>query len=278
MLSVRHTGSPGGEQAFMIHGLGGSSHNWTDLADELSLTTQSTIPDLPGFGWSPPPRDGDYSVAGHANAMIDLLDHEGRGPVHLFGNSLGGAVSVRVAALRPDLVRSLTLISPALPSGPVSRTGMLLPVMAVPGLGEAAVARSSEVPVEARVRSVADLCFAQPDAIPAHRMREAIIDAQARDSLPYQADALLQSLRGLMRSYLAGGRTWSLAKSVTAPTLAIYGRDDQLVDPRGAFKVTREFPDASVIVLPRTGHVAQIEQPALVAELWRNWVSGAVRP
>jgi len=44
--------------------------------------------------------------------LIETLD---AGPVHLVGNSMGGAVAVRLAARRPDLVRTLTLISPALP-------------------------------------------------------------------------------------------------------------------------------------------------------------------
>ena len=48
-------------------------------------------------------------------SVISLIEQRGNWPVHLIGNSLGGAVSTRVAARRPDLVRTLTLISPALP-------------------------------------------------------------------------------------------------------------------------------------------------------------------
>src|SRR5271166_2651449 len=113
-----------GEPALFIHGLGGSSTNWTDLMDLLSRPADSapavpvlecTAIDLPGFGCSPPPVDGGYSISSHASAVIELIERQGRGPVHLIGNSMGGAVSTRVAARRPDLVRSLILISPALP-------------------------------------------------------------------------------------------------------------------------------------------------------------------
>ena len=90
--------------------------------------------DLPGFGDSPPPDDGDYSVTGHARAVIRYLDASGRGPVHLFGNSLGGAVSTRVAAVRPDLVRTLTLVSPALPEIRVQRTAVPTALLALPGV------------------------------------------------------------------------------------------------------------------------------------------------
>lgn len=101
--------------ALLVHGLGGSSQNWSALMPLLTDVLDSEAVDLPGFGDSPPPDDGNYSVTGHARAVIRLLDAGGRGPVHLFGNSLGGAVATRVAAVRPDLVRTLTLVSPALP-------------------------------------------------------------------------------------------------------------------------------------------------------------------
>ena len=68
-----------------------------------------------GFGLSPPPDDGDYSMPAHVRAVVRLIESEGRVPVHLFGNSLGGAVATVVAARRPELVRTLTLVSPALP-------------------------------------------------------------------------------------------------------------------------------------------------------------------
>src|SRR5690349_22019537 len=86
--------------ALYVHGLGGSSQNWSALMAELDGVVDSEAVDLPGFGDSPPPDDGNYSVTGHARAVIRYLDAAGRGPVHLFGNSLGGAVSTRVAALR----------------------------------------------------------------------------------------------------------------------------------------------------------------------------------
>lgn len=95
--------------ALYVHGLGGSSMNWSALMLELAGDVDSEAVDLPGFGYSPPPDDGDYSVAAHARAVIRYLDSCGRAPVHLFGNSLGGAVATRAAALRPDLVRTYAL-------------------------------------------------------------------------------------------------------------------------------------------------------------------------
>lgn len=92
-------------------------------------------PDLPGFGRSHPPADGSYALSTHVTAVVRLIEESGRGPVHLFGNSLGGAVSTRVAARRPDLVATLTLVSPALPSLAHRRGGdPRLPLLLLPGL------------------------------------------------------------------------------------------------------------------------------------------------
>ena len=115
-MHVRVTpGQDGAPTAVYVHGLGGSATNWTDLAQQLSGLVNGLAVDLPGFGRSEPPRDFDYSIPAHADAVARFIRGLGVGPVHLFGNSMGGAISMYVAADHPDLVRTLTLISPAVP-------------------------------------------------------------------------------------------------------------------------------------------------------------------
>ncbi|MDT0551406.1 alpha/beta fold hydrolase, partial [Streptomyces lonegramiae] len=135
-------------------GLGGSSQNWSALMPLLADAVDPDAVDLPGFGDSPPPDDGNYSVTGHARAVIRLLDAEGRGSVHLFGNSLGGAVATRVAAVRPDLVRTLTLVSPALPVLRVQRSAVPTALVAVPGVARLFTRFTREWSAEQRVRGV----------------------------------------------------------------------------------------------------------------------------
>jgi pimeloyl-ACP methyl ester carboxylesterase len=98
---------PHPEPALFVHGLGGSSLNWTDLAYLLGDRLDGQAIDLPGFGYSDPARR--YTISAMADRVIRWIEASDRGPVHLFGNSLGGAVTVRVAGIRPDLIRTLTL-------------------------------------------------------------------------------------------------------------------------------------------------------------------------
>ncbi len=267
------------EPALFVHGLGGNSTNWTDLMALLRDRVDGVAVDLPGFGWSPPPRDGDFSLRRSADSLADLVEQrfDGR-PVHLFGNSMGGAITVQLAARHPQLVRTLTLVSPALPKVGVRRTNVHLPVIAAPGLGTTLMKRYLTLEADTRAKATIDICFADPSSVPVERMNEAVQEVRRRDALPYTGDVFVQSLRSLLSTYLdrSDERPWKLAERITVPTLLVYGRADKLVDPIHAH--TKAFPDVRVLVLPHAGHVSQIEQPVLVADAWRDLLrAGATR-
>lgn len=58
---------------------------------------------------------------------------------------------------------------------------------------------------------------------------------------------------------------WLLPPKITAPTLVVWGTEDRLVSVRKAPRVARLIPRGRLLVLPRTGHVAQMERPVSVA-------------
>ncbi|WP_416968362.1 alpha/beta fold hydrolase [Streptomyces sp. 4F14] len=258
--------------ALYVHGLGGSSQNWSDLMQRLEGDVDGEAVDLPGFGDSPPPDDGNYSVSAHARAVIHLLDSSGRGPVHLFGNSLGGAVSTRVAAVRPDLVRTLTLVSPALPEIRVQRTAVPTGLLAVPGVTALFARLSRDWTPEDRVRGVMALCYGDPAQVTPEGFRAAVEEMERRLRLPYFWDAMTRSARGLVNSYTLGGQhnMWRQAARVLAPTLLVYGARDQLVGYRMARKAERTFRDSRLVTLPDAGHVAMMEYPEAVAAAFRD--------
>ncbi len=254
--------------ALFVHGLEGSSRDWTDLMDLLRLRLACEAVDLPGFGDSPPRPDGRYSVAAFAQTVIALIEKQKRGPVHLIGNSLGGAVCVRVAAARPDLIRTLTLISPALPDLRPRLDLVRFPVMGLPRLGPRLIRQYQvAMPPERRVAAVIATCYSNPGLFAQARFAAEVAELDRRDSLEYAAAALVGSARALTAEFLRKGRRspWRDAARVTAPTLVIYGQHDRLVDPRAAGRAAHTFKDARIVVLPRTGHVAQMERPSLVA-------------
>jgi pimeloyl-ACP methyl ester carboxylesterase len=283
-LVVRSHESPGGlEPALYVHGLGGSSQNWSLLMDRLSSVVAGEALDLPGFGHSPPPDDGDYSLAGHARAVVRLLDAERRGPVHLFGNSMGGAVAVKIAAGRPDLVRTLTLISPALPEVPPQRTAWPTALAAVPGMVRLYLRATRDWPVERRAAELFALCYGDPTSIGEQARAEAAAEYRRRMELPYVWDAMIRSTRGIVNAYTLGGQhaLWRQAERVLAPTLLVYGGRDKLVSAKSARRACRTFRDARLMTIPDGGHVAMMEHPELVARAFRDLlaeVRGAAPP
>ncbi|MGW1909312.1 alpha/beta fold hydrolase [Streptomyces sp. NPDC002076] len=258
--------------ALYVHGLGGSSQNWSALMAELDGVVDSEAVDLPGFGDSPPPDDGNYSVTGHARAVIRYLDAAGRGPVHLFGNSLGGAVATRVAAVRPDLVRTLTLVSPALPELRIQRTAAPTALLGVPGVAALFTRFTKEWTAEQRVRGVLALCYGDPGRVSPEAFQHAVEELERRLQLPYFWDAMARSARGIVNAYTLGGQhgLWRQAERVLAPTLLIYGGRDQLVGFRMAHRAARAFRDSRLLSLPDAGHVAMMEYPDVVATAFRE--------
>ena len=262
--------APGGENAepaLFVHGLEGSSRNWTDLMDLLRPALACEAADLPGFGDSPPRPDGRYSIAALAQTVIALIRKQ-PAPVHLIGNSLGGAVCVKVAAARPELIRSLTLISPALPDSRPRLDLLRFPVMSLPRVGARLVRQYQVLPPERRVADVITTCYGEPALFQQGRFATEVAELTRRDELGHAAAALIGSVRTLTAEFVRKGRhsAWRDAARVTAPTLVVYGSRDRLVDARMAGRAAHQFADARVVVLPRTGHVAHMEHPDAVAD------------
>ncbi len=258
--------------ALFVHGLGGSSQNWSALMPLLEDVVDCEAIDLPGFGDSPPPDDGNYSITGHARAVIRHLDARARGPVHLVGNSLGGAITTRVAAVRPDLVRTLTLVSPALPELRVQRTAVPTGLLAVPGVAALFTRLTRDWTAEQRVRGVMGLCYGDPAKVTPEGFSAAVREMERRLQLPYFWDAMARSARGVVDAYTLGGQhgLWRQAERVLAPTLLVYGARDLLVSYRMARKAAAAFRDSRLLTLTEAGHVAMMEDPQSVAAAFRE--------
>jgi pimeloyl-ACP methyl ester carboxylesterase len=280
-VRVTPTGNPDAEPALFVHGLGGSSHNWTDLAGALRNSLAIEALDLPGHGRSGPARR--YSLESHANAVIAYLEHSGRGPVHLVGNSMGGAICVVVAARRPDLVRTLTLISPAVPDNRIRafplRNDPRTALLVVPGFGEL-VARyyARRYPAVQRAKATIALCFADRHRYPAARLRESVAELEARDAFPWTTTGMLRSMRGLAAAQFLKNRVgWATLRRITSPTLVLWGDTDRLVAPDLAPYVAAAIPDSRLAVFEDVGHTAMMEVPERTARAILGLVEDADR-
>ncbi|MBB6571285.1 alpha/beta hydrolase [Kribbella sandramycini] len=263
--------------ALYVHGLGGSSLNWTALGLLLNDTIRGIAPDLPGFGRTP--VAGTTGITEQADVLIELLEREFDQPANVFGNSMGGAAAVALAARRPDLVASLTLVSPALPHPRVSASALWFAALATPRLGPAVLSRTRQLPFDRRFEASLSMVFGDPRTLLPEVRAAYEEELHRRDSDPWGTQVTTEAARSILWSSLAppSRSLWADAASVECPVLLVYGGRDRLVDSRIRAKAQRTFPNARLLYLPRSGHVAQMEHPEQVAAAFRDLIDVRLR-
>src|ERR1700683_1232630 len=207
-----------GPALLLIHGIGDSSDSWRPGVEELAEHYTVIAPDLLGHGRSEKPR-ADYSVAGFANGMRDLLSALEVDRATVVGHLLGGGVAAPFAYQFPHRCERLVLVG----SGGVGRTvSPLLRVAAVPGI-EALMPLLGLPPIRFASRLGAELLrlfdtalgrdaeeiLAVFDALPNTEARMVILRT-LRSSVDWQGEGITMGGRG----YLAEG----------IPMLAVWGR------------------------------------------------------
>lgn len=99
------------DSVLMIHGLAESGESWRAWVPHLSRHYRLLRPDLRGYGQSTPmPGEYQWSIDRLVADLITLLDREGLARVHVVGAKIGGTIGLRLAALHPDRVISLSAI------------------------------------------------------------------------------------------------------------------------------------------------------------------------
>jgi len=270
-LAAAHAHAPA---VVYVHGLGGSSSNWWLLMPQLTDAFDQWAFDLPGFGDSPP--SPPHSVEAYTADVIAFLERFDQ-PVHLVGNSMGGLIDVLVAATRPDLVATLTLIAPAMPQRRLPSAARAMAFVALPTVGERLMAQVNGVSAEDQVQRLLRVMYADPASVDDEDLAVAVEERQRRMTQPHADAVLLEALRSIVGQYLlpAGRSAWRMAGRVVAPTLVMVGGHDMLVGAWSSRKWRRLLPRSRVVELASAGHVAMMERPDVVAENMRAFVAAA---
>ena len=109
---IRFVDRPGaGVPVVFLHGLGGAAtvEYAATVTDGRLAGRRTLLVDLLGAGRSDHPDSFSYTVEDHARYLDAFLDHLGLSRVVLFGHSLGGAVALSLAALRPERLGAVVL-------------------------------------------------------------------------------------------------------------------------------------------------------------------------
>lgn len=262
----------------LVHGLGGSLLSWLAVGPRLARHGRVFALDLAGFGRTP--RAGRGSRLSDNRRLVARFIEEvaGGGPVVLCANSMGGAISMLQAAVEPASVDGLVLSNSVFPwvrgayPAPVVMAGFGL--YQLPRVGDwASRKRMNGLDAERAVRIGFRIIAADPDRIDPDLVRlhvEQLLRQQENDDA---GPAFLEAARSLM----ALGRRRKLGRwildSVKCPVLVIHGREDRLVPLRYAETALAGHPEWEMRLLPKVGHVPQMEAPERWLSAVEDWLA-----
>jgi len=244
-----------GPVLLLLHGTGAATHSWRDLAPLLAAQYTIVAPDLPGHGFTDLESRRAQTPTGMAERLARLLSVLDVRPVALIGHSAGAAIAVRMA-----------LDGGAGPETIISLNGALTPFDGLNGVIYPALAKMLFLnPV---AEAVMAWRAANPLAV------ERIIAGTGSHLDPRGLDLYVRLMRcqrhvGAALSMMAN---WDLrplqrdAARLTAHLVMIAAEGDRAVPPSVAYDFRRRVPNATVLDLPRLGHLAHEEAPGQLAE------------
>ena len=231
-----------GAPLLFLHGFEGHPGDAPFLAD-LARSRRVLAPELPGFGESHG-LDGLTELLDVTLYQRELVETLGYDRVDVVGHSLGGMLAAELAAVCPSLVERLVL---------VDAYGVWLDDLPIPD------------PFVLSPSQLARTLWHDVDSEPAQaRLVE-------REGGRPRTEVLLERARNLGA---AGKFLWPIPdrglarrlRLIRAPTLVVWGAEDQLIDPRYGAEFRDRIPGAQLIMIPNAGHLPMLEQPAAFLE------------
>ncbi len=254
-MSTQYLEAGAGSPLLLMHGYEQSATSWRWVIPALARTHRVLALSLPGHGDSDPAVGGYAPGRDLAPFVADFLDTLGVGALDVVGNSVGGAVALRLALADPQRVRTLTLVGSA---GLGRDVNPLLALAALPVIGELAILLS-RVPGGDLLRTTmsAAMLFAQPWRVPpeffteqhalgrrAGHLEAATAMARALFDVNGQREVLLDQLHTL-----------------TMPTLVVWGGCDYVLPAYQAQAAVDRLPAGRLAVFPDCGHLPHVECP-----------------
>ncbi|MBW6478813.1 MAG: alpha/beta hydrolase [Bacteroidales bacterium] len=229
----------------MVHGFGGSTYSWEEVADSLSqLGYRALAVDVPPFGYSDRAPRQNQSVTYRAALLNAFLNQQFPGEKwHLAGHSMGGAIVQAMALLYPENYQSINFVGAALFSSINPQERKLPLVFRIPGS-------------TAFIGNIAESWIIKPG-----RVEGLIESAYGQKPAPSQVRAYMEplSIPGTARAILNSARYSDEihqleASDLSIPAIAIWGADDSWVSYESRRTVVEQIKGMELIIIEGSGH------------------------
>src|SRR6201996_6316826 len=236
-----------GAPLVLVHGFGADKDNFTRVARWLTPHYRVIVPDLVGFGESSHRTDVDYRYAAQAERLHAFTQALGLSRFDLGGNSMGGGISMSLAAQHPQEVGSLWLLDCAgIAAAPPSE---LAKIVTTTDTNPLIITRESDFP------AFIHFVMSDPPYIPG-----SVMDVMARERManePLEQQVFVQ---------IATDSVDAAVKGLATLTLIVWGDEDRALSVGTVPVLKTLLPNAQAIVMPHVGHAPMIERPRQSAD------------
>jgi pimeloyl-ACP methyl ester carboxylesterase len=260
-LHIQEYGDAAHPTLLLVAGTGAWAQTWVSNVDAMVAAGYHVVAvDLPPFGYSTRPQNGDYSRQAQARRLLALMAELKLGPLTLLGHSYGGGPAAEAAVLQPAQVSHLILLDAAIG---LRQDGIVQPPEK-PGLGMRLFGvrplRTTVIALLGTQPAFAEYWLSQ------FVYRKEVVTAQ-RTAI-YRAPFSVQGFSAALGDWayqFAGEHGQSLSEQASAyRTLPmrvslIWGAQDQITPLAQARELQALMPQAALQVLPGVGHIPQIE-------------------
>jgi 3-oxoadipate enol-lactonase len=246
-----------GPTVVFSHGLFWSSQMFAAQFAALSETHRCIAFDHRGQGQSELTKSG-YDMDSLTLDAASLLEELKAGPCHWVGLSMGGFVGMRLAARRPELIRSLSLLNTASDAEPEENRGKFKV------MGALARVLGMQLFAGTAMKQLFGKSFLNDPARKAQRkeLRNRLV-ANRRAGAVRSLNAVVNR-KPIVNDEL---------HSIRAPTLVIAGEEDVSIVPARAQRTAAAIPGAAFELIPRAGHTSTLEEPELLTQALRTFIS-----
>jgi pimeloyl-ACP methyl ester carboxylesterase len=222
-----------GPPLVLVHGVAMRAEDWAPLVRPLLHAHRVYAPDLLGYGDSDKPRDADYSIAAQSERVRGLLDALRIPRADVMGVSMGGWVSLALAAAHPERVRRLVLISSA---GIRFQTSVRETTFSPRTIDQLRASLALQTDRAAR--------------LPAFVLRDFLRRSREKAWIVTTSMHAMFTGRDLLDGKL---------QRVRMPVLLVWGTADRIVPYSVAAAMQRQLPHTRLVTASGCGHLAVIE-------------------
>lgn len=258
-------GPDDGQPLLLVHGTLSWAGTWAGIAEPLAARGYRVIaPDMPPFGFSQKPADGDYSRPASARRLRAFVDALSLKHFTLAVHSYGGGPALEFAFAEPEQIDGLILLDVALGlqrEGPTTPPAAAL--LAISPVRNTLMASTFSNPLMIGY-GLRDFVF-DDDLIDADRI--------ALYARPNQVKGTTEAIGNWFVSGLFGDPKGTLSddlanyRAFARPVLIIWGEEDKTTPLDQGRYIAKAFPDAQLEILPDVDHIPQLENPQLTVEM-----------